>query len=82
MKKLNQSALAIFSALALNACGQSVDSLCTEHARLAKRMAELIVMGAANPTNFNKVEFEQVASDLSGIKGKLESKGSSGNACP
>lgn len=82
MKKVNQAVLAIVSALALNACGPSVDSLCTEHARLTKRMSELIVMAAANPNNFDKVEFDQVTNDLANTKGKLQSKGSSGKACP
>lgn len=82
MKPINIAALAVVSALSLSACGPSGESLCTEHARLTKRMSELIVMGAANPSNFDEVEFKKVTNDLAGIKGKLESKGSSGAACP
>jgi hypothetical protein len=44
-------------------------------------MSELIVMGVANPANFDKVEFDKVADDLAKIKGNLESKGTSSAAC-
>ena len=80
--KLPHLVMVMISALTLGACGASKDSLCTEHARLAKRMSELIVLGVANPKNFNPTEFKQVTDDLAAVKGKLQSIGSSGAACP
>lgn len=81
MKKLNRVVLTTICTLTLSACGASNNSLCVEHGRLSKRMSELIVLGAANPTNFDKTEFEKVTRELSDVKGALEKNGSSGAAC-
>lgn len=79
---LTNTVVAVFCVLTLGASGASKDSLCAEHARLSRRMSELIVLGVANPKNVDPGEFDKVRNDLADTKGKLERMGSSGAACP
>lgn len=82
MNRIFNLAAAITLALTLVACGQSKDTLCAEHTRLTKRMAELIVLATANPKNFDEAEFKRVSDELVAVKKKLQDMGSSGSACP
>lgn len=81
MGKINNIALAIASAIALSACGQSTTSLCEDQARLISRFSELVVKGANDPTKFDAAELQKTSDALLEVKRKLESKGKSGKDC-